>query len=111
MGYSMAKIAHFSDAFTEVFEHKASPVEGQSLKQKDWERRKGKGKKKRKNNKKIKDIACPRKKCYKFKYNADGKKGLLSYCKCFWSRLELISPISSQKIFKSSKKYILGKKL
>ena len=30
-GYSMAKIAHLSDAFSEVFEWKANPVVGQSL--------------------------------------------------------------------------------
>ena len=45
-GYSMAKIACLNDAFLDVFEWEASPVEGQSLQQKDKERRKRKGKKK-----------------------------------------------------------------
>ena len=44
--YSMAKIASLYDAFSEVFEWEASPVEGQSLQQKDKKRRKRKGKKK-----------------------------------------------------------------
>ena len=30
-GYSMAKIARLNDAFSDVFEREASPVEGQSL--------------------------------------------------------------------------------
>ena len=33
-GYSIAKIVHLDDAFSEVFEQEASPVEGQSLQQK-----------------------------------------------------------------------------
>ena len=39
-GYSMAKIACLKDAFSEVFELGASPVEGQSLQQKDNKKRK-----------------------------------------------------------------------
>ena len=35
----MAKIARLDDAFSEVFGWKASPVEGQSLQQKDKKRR------------------------------------------------------------------------
>ena len=42
-GYSLAKIDHLSDAFSEVFEQEASPVEGQSL-QKIRKGGKGKGK-------------------------------------------------------------------
>ena len=34
-GYSTAKNARLGDAFVEVFEREASPVEGQSLQQKD----------------------------------------------------------------------------
>ena len=45
-GYSMAKVACLDDAFSEVFEWEASPVEGQSLQQKDKKRRKRKGDKK-----------------------------------------------------------------
>ena len=52
-GYSMAKIAHLDDAFPEVFEWGASPVEGQSVQQKDKNRRKRKG---QKNNEKNKDV-------------------------------------------------------
>ena len=41
--YSMAKFACFDDAFSEVFEWEASPVEGQSLKQKiEMEKKVGK---------------------------------------------------------------------
>jgi len=38
-GYSMVKIARHDDAFSEVFELEASPVEGQSLQQKEKNRR------------------------------------------------------------------------
>ena len=34
-GYSMAKVAHLNNAFSEVFEREASLREGQSLQQKD----------------------------------------------------------------------------
>ena len=44
-GYSMAKIACLNDAFSDVFEWEASPVEGQSLKQKDKKGEKGKANK------------------------------------------------------------------
>ena len=44
-GYSMAKNAHLDDAFSEVFKREASPVEGQSLQQKDKKKRKRKGQK------------------------------------------------------------------
>ena len=45
-GYSMVKIARLDDAFSEFFELEASPVEVQSLQQKDKKRRKRKGDKK-----------------------------------------------------------------
>jgi len=45
-GYSMVKIAHLDDAFSEYFELEASPVEGQSLQQKGKKKRKRKGEKK-----------------------------------------------------------------
>ena len=48
----MAKIAHLDDAFLEVFEWEASPVEGQSLQQKIRKGEKGKAKR----NEKPKDI-------------------------------------------------------
>jgi len=31
----MVKIAHLTDAYSEIFELRASPIEGQSLQQKD----------------------------------------------------------------------------
>ena len=54
--YSMVKIACLCDALWEIFELKASPVEGQSLQQKDRRRRKRKVEKKTKNNEKPKDV-------------------------------------------------------
>ena len=53
-GYSMAKIACLDDAFSEVFEQKASPVEGQSLLQKDKNRQKKKSQNKSKTKKRCK---------------------------------------------------------
>ena len=50
-GYSMAKNARLDDAFSEVFKLEASPVEGQSLQQKDKKRRNRKGQKSVKNRK------------------------------------------------------------
>ena len=55
LGYSMAKIARLDDAFSEVFEREASPVEDQSLQQKDKKRKCKKLKKKNK-NKNSKDV-------------------------------------------------------
>ena len=45
-GYSMVKFVGLDDAFSEFFELETSPVEGQSLQQKDKKRRKRKGIKK-----------------------------------------------------------------
>ena len=45
LSYSVIEIAHLDDAFSEIFELEASPVEGQSLQQKDKKRRKRKGEK------------------------------------------------------------------
>jgi len=47
----MVKIARLDDAFSEFFELEPSPVEGQSLQQKDKKRRKRKGKKMKKKRK------------------------------------------------------------
>ena len=49
----MVKIAHLNDAFLKVFQLEASPVEGQSLQQKEKKRRKRKVEQK---NRKPKDI-------------------------------------------------------
>ena len=55
-GYSMLKIVCLDDAFLEVFQPQASPVEGQSLQQKEKKRRKRKGEKKIPKIEKPKDI-------------------------------------------------------
>ena len=55
-GYSMVKIAHHDDALSEFFKLEASPVEGQSLQQKEKKRRKRKGEKKITKIKKPKDV-------------------------------------------------------
>ena len=55
-GCSMLKIARVNDAFSEVFQLQARPVEGQSLQQKQEKRRKRKGKKKIQKLKKPKDV-------------------------------------------------------
>jgi len=44
-GYSLATIACLGDVFSECFKLEASPVEGQSLQQKQKKRRKRKGEK------------------------------------------------------------------
>ena len=49
LSYSMTKVAHLDDAFSEIFELKVSLVEGQSLYQKDKRRRKRKDEKNIKN--------------------------------------------------------------
>ena len=56
-GYSMVTIVCLNDAFLEFFELEASPVEDQSLQQKDKKRRNKKGEKKLKEEKqKPKDV-------------------------------------------------------
>ena len=51
-GYSRVKIARLDDAFSDFFELEASPVEGQSLQQKDKKRTQRKDKKTKKKLKK-----------------------------------------------------------
>ena len=53
-GYSMVKFARLDDAFSEFFELEVSPVEGQSVQQKDKKRRKWKGAKKLKKEESLK---------------------------------------------------------
>ena len=43
LGYFMEKFAHLDDVFSVVFQWEASPVEGQSLQQKDKKREKKEG--------------------------------------------------------------------
>ena len=52
----MVKLAHLSDAFSDIFELEASPVEGQSLPQNDKKRGNRKGEKKIKKPEKTKDV-------------------------------------------------------
>ena len=47
LGCSIVKIARLDDASLDVFQLQASPVEGQSLQQKEKKRRKRKGEKKK----------------------------------------------------------------
>ena len=53
-GCSMLKIARLDDAFSEVFQPQASPVEGRLLQQKAEKRRKRKAKKKIQKSKSLK---------------------------------------------------------
>ena len=70
--YSLARISRLDDAFSGIIELEASPVEGRQLQQKDKERRKTKGRKK-----KYLDLcACPSKSV--IKRDASRKKGMLS---------------------------------
>ena len=57
-GYSMPKIAYLGDAFSEIFEQEANPVEGQSMTSKKIRKgEKGKSKKEKNvRNEKPKDI-------------------------------------------------------
>ena len=52
-GCCMLKFARLDDAFLEVFEPQASPVEGKSLQQKQKTRRKKEGEKKNSKNRKA----------------------------------------------------------
>ena len=53
-GYSMIKIARRDDALSEFFKLEPSPVEGQSLQQKEKKRRKREGEKKIQKSKSLK---------------------------------------------------------
>ena len=53
---SMVKIAHLNDALSNFFELEASPVEGQSLQQKDKKRRRRKGQKQILKKEKPRDV-------------------------------------------------------
>ena len=81
----MVKIARLNDAFSDTFELEASPVEGQSLPQKDKKRRKRKGEKKRRRSLSRPNFdfcACPSKNVVK--RGASGKQGMLPCCKCLF---------------------------
>ena len=98
-GCSMLKIALLDDAFSEVFKPQASPVEGQSLQQKQEKRRKRKGEKTIPKIKKPKDLrhfllqklsqnfdfcACPSHNA--LKHDAGGKEAELLSCKRIFDR-------------------------
>ena len=83
----MAKVARLDDAFSDVFQREANPVEVHSLQQKHKKRRKRKGKKKmKKKTLKFKDVGhkilISEHARAKMSY-ASGKKGMLS-CKCLF---------------------------
>ena len=88
-GHSMAKISHLDDAFSDVFEREAGPVECQSLHQKDKKRSKKLKKMKSlktwapfSSNRNLFFCACPNKNVVK--RDLIGKKGMLSCCKCLF---------------------------
>jgi len=113
LSYSMVNIARLDDTFSESFELKASPIEGQSLQQEDKTRRKRTSVKKKINEIKTPNFdfcLCPRKNV--------AKPGLVERRACchvanaFLRRLELIGPISRPNISKISKKCVFfGKEL
>ena len=104
----MVKIASLDNAFSAIFELDESPVEGQSLQQKDKKRRKRKGKKIIiiKKKRRLKTYAVGHFPNFDFctcwsknvvKRDFRGEKGVLSCCNAFLGRLELIWPISRVK--------------
>ena len=110
--YSMVKIIHLNDAFSQFFELKASPVQSQSLQQKDKKRRKGKCKKIKKTkslkmsvtflSKTLKvsnfDLCtCPRKNVGKYVtlVKRMACRHVASVCLSWLETAELIWPISS----------------
>ena len=106
-GYSMAKIALLDDAFLLVFEWEASPVEVQSLKQKDKERTKRKGKKSPKTSQFFYSVHARAKMLWDA--TLVERKGCCHVANALLGRLELIWPISSLKISKLSKIRFLAK--
>ena len=93
----MLKFAPLVDAFLEVFELQASPVEGQSLQQKQKKRRKKEGEKKNPKIKKPKDIGhflVQKLSKFRFLYmhmvkrDAGGKKCKLLCCKRIFDRIK-----------------------
>ena len=92
LSYSMVKIALLNNAFSESFELETSPVEGQSLPEKDTckKRRKRKGKKKLNKPEKPKDIGhflvqeSPNFNLSKCQSKNVIKKGMLPCCKCLF---------------------------
>jgi len=76
-GCSFVKIARLEDAFLDVFYPQASPVEGQSLQQRQKKRRKRKGK-----SQNFDFSACPSQNVVK--RDASGKNSKLACCKCIF---------------------------
>ena len=105
----MLKIAHLDDAFLEVFCPQASPVEGQSLQQKEEKRRKRKGEKKIPKIEKPKDVGqnfdfCPCPSHNALKRDAGGNKASCCVANAFSTGLKVIWPRSGLKMTKMSKK-------
>ena len=105
----MVKIAHLDDASSECFELEASAVEGQSLQQKDNKRRKEKAKKKlKKKRKSLKMYLISTHAQEKMSLNAMlvERKPCCHVANAFFSRLELIWPITSLQVSKMSKECV-----
>ena len=100
----MLKFARLDDAFLEVFEPQASPVEGQSLPQKEKKRRKKEGKKKFQKSKSLKP-----KSQNVVKRDAGGKKGKLLCCKHIFDQIKANLAEIQLKKHQMSKKHIFAK--
>ena len=103
-GCSMLKIARVDDAFSEIFQLQASPVEGQSLQPKKGKRRKRKGEKKKYQKSKILYF-CACLSHNALKCDAGGKKGKLLCSKCIFDwikgNLAEIQPKNHQNVQKT----------
>ena len=113
-GCSMLKITRLDDVFSEVFYLQASPVEDQSLQQKQEKRRKRKGEKKIPKIEKPKDVGhflaqnfdfCTCLSHNALKRDAGGKKGKLLCCKRIFDwikgNLAKIQPKNHQNVQKT----------
>ena len=89
-GYSMVKFAPLNDAFSEFLQLEPSPVEGQSLQQKDKRRRKRKGTQKKNEKEEEEEGHFLIQKSQTFNFRAKmlsnmvlvKKKAMLPCCKC-----------------------------
>ena len=88
---SIVKFAPLDDAFSEFFELEASPVQGQSLQQKDKKKRKRKSTKNEKKYQKESHFLVQKSQTFHFcacqsekvaKHGASEKNGMLPCCKC-----------------------------
>jgi len=95
-GCSIVKIACLDDAFLDVFYPQASPVEGQSVQQKEKKRRKKKGEKEIEKSKSLRKKVTLSSQSFDFsecpsqnviKRVASGKNGKLSCCKFIFDQI------------------------